>query len=311
MIIPQVTSGTFARLSIVTLLVGAFSIRCGGGDDHAGASGKDAGKKDGAAGLSDGSWAGSDAKGGSGGTLGGDGSASGGSGNPPACVLATHAYSSSGIEYATRFGKIWSFSSGVLAAGFPKDLTNVTRYASGAGPCSGKPAGGCGFDTLAFNSGGSEIVTAYGQKWSFLGDVLEAEFPKDLVSIQRYIDPGGPCEAASSLNCHFDTLAFDPAGPELVTAAGKIWSWNNGALDGGFPQDLTAISRYADATGPCANKTGANCHFDTMTFDSTGAEVVTASGKIWKFTAGVLDSGYPREIASIPYMSGAKNGPCI
>jgi hypothetical protein len=187
----------------------------------------------------------------------------------------------------------------------------VTRYAAGAGPCAGKSSGACGFETLGYGLGGSEVVTAYGQKWSWTGDTLDVEFPKDLTAVPRYAEAGGPCDGKAAGSCHFETLAFDPASGELVTASGKIWSWTNGVIDPGFPKDLTSVGRYSDLTGPCANKTAGNCHFDTMTYDAAGAEVVTVNGKMWSFTAGVLDAGFPKDISSIPYMTGAKKGPCL
>jgi hypothetical protein len=80
------------------------------------------------------------------------------------------------IESITAYGKIFNFDAysdapwlgGNDSPANGTDLTAVTRYV--AGPCAGRPPGGCVFDTRVFTTGDAgvvESITAYGRVWDF------------------------------------------------------------------------------------------------------------------------------------------------
>jgi len=142
---------------------------------------------------------------------------------------------------------------------------------------------------------------------------LEVGFPRDLTTVPRYVDAGGPCAGKAAGTCRFDTVALgDTAGHkvETVTHSGRRWSFTDDVIDLANGESLTSIANYATPPGPCANQTGTDCHFDTMAFDLGAAEIVTAGGKLWRFTGATLDPGYPVELSSISYLSASHGGPC-
>lgn len=78
------------------------------------------------------------------------------------------------IESITAYGRYWNFRSPISGGWLPmdkngSDLTSESRYANG--PCSGKTAGSCTFDTrniFVQNDGKKiETITAYGKYWNF------------------------------------------------------------------------------------------------------------------------------------------------
>ena len=94
-------------------------------------------------------------------------------------------------ESITAHGKYWNFRfDGSPVDGSGSDLTSVTRYAFG--PCVGKAAGTCTFDTRTFvmlNGQYLESITAYGRYWNFPAGsdaALEGDAGGDLASVTRY-----------------------------------------------------------------------------------------------------------------------------
>jgi len=205
------------------------------------------------------------------------------------------------IESITAYGKFYNWDMSAdrkYYVGWPSngsDLTSVTRYV--AGPCSGKTAGTCKFDSRAYftMSDGSivESITAYGKayNWNISSDwKTYTPWPNngfDLTGVSFY--SAGPCSGRSAGTCTFDTRTQVKINGQLidsVTAYGKGYNWypdlspwpNNGF-------DLTTVTRYA--AGPCSGKTAGTCKFDSRAYftmsDGSIVESITAYGKAYNW----------------------------
>jgi arylsulfatase A-like enzyme len=199
------------------------------------------------------------------------------------------------IESITAYGKYWNFdtNTGQQPAGWSgngNDLTSVARYANG--PCLGKPAGSCTFDTRTFNTAlvngvntQIESITAYGKYWNF--DTNTGQQPagwsgngNDLTSVARYAN--GSCLGKPAGSCKFDTRTYFNtvvngvnARVEAITAYGKYWNFDTstGQQPAGWSGNgsyLTTVPRYAN--GPCFGKAADACVFDTRTFTIVGGQ---------------------------------------
>jgi hypothetical protein len=172
------------------------------------------------------------------------------------CVFDTRAFvtlSGDLWESITAYGKYWNFI-GTNATPDPNngaDLTSVTRFAQG--PCTGKAAGNCVFDTRAFVTLSGQVwesITAYGKYWNFIGpnatpDPLNGA---DLTTVTRFAQ--GPCAGKAAGTCVFDTRAFATLGGQLwesITAYGKYWNFigPNATPDPNNGQPLGTVARYA------------------------------------------------------------------
>ncbi|MDO8336148.1 MAG: hypothetical protein Q7T74_05220, partial [Candidatus Saccharibacteria bacterium] len=201
-------------------------------------------------------------------------------------------------ESITAYGKGYNFynSNQTPVTGVNNfDLTTVQRYKDG--PCVGRAAGTCTFDTRAFwyTSDGKlvEAITAYGKIYNFSGATPFTAWPSngsDLTTISRYAT--GPCAGRGAGTCKFDTLDYyiDSTGKQVwesITAYGKGYNFY---ISGAAPVtgvnnfDLTTVQRYKD--GPCFGKAAGQCVFDTRTFWKTSLgmiESITAYGKYYNF----------------------------
>ena len=118
----------------------------------------------------------------------------------------------------TPNGKFWHFD--IDAAGIPSwgsngtDNTQVERYMRTSGPCYGKAAGTCRFDTrtIFYASNGhriESITTPNGKFWHF--DIDAAGIPgwdnngADMTTIGRYVNGDGPCQGKALGTCRLDT----------------------------------------------------------------------------------------------------------
>jgi hypothetical protein len=202
------------------------------------------------------------------------------------------------------------------------DPTTVARYASG--PCQGKVAGACHFDTRTEtldNSGNRlESITAYGKFWNYDKDHnYNLVSTGDLTTVSRYVSSGRPCYGKTSGTCKFDTRTVYTASNghriESITAYGKYWNFdisnNQQLLSSG---DLTTLGRYTQSGGPCYGKTAGTCKFDTLTFvtwsDGHLYESITAYGKYWNFdynnNYALISTG---DLTSVPRYANF-GGPC-
>ena len=230
-------------------------------------------------------------------------------------------------ESITAYGKYWNFNSANNWApmdGNSKDLTAESRYASG--PCAGKSAGTCNFDSRAMyvNTDGSrtESITAYGKYWNFNSANNWAPMDgnsKDLTAESRYAS--GPCAGKSAGTCNFDSRAMyvnDAATgsrTESITAYGRYWNWNENLaqtdqnlrweLQPADNRDLTSVDRYAG--GPCAGKSAGTCTFDSRAMylesNSSKTESITAYGKFWNFNSAngwASVSGNGDDLTTVP-----------
>jgi hypothetical protein len=188
-------------------------------------------------------------------------------------------------ESITAFGKAWNFDA-VTNEPWDEDgwgglpLTSVPRYASG--PCAGRAAGDCEFETRAFYSRGTalvESITAYGKAYNFDAltyapwDGTAAQWPAngtDLTAVPRYAM--GPCASRPEGQCYFQSRTFyasdDGRLVESITAQGRLWEFDTATdepLVGNWSgTDLTAVPRFA--RGPCAGVKEGACVITTRTY---------------------------------------------
>lgn len=141
------------------------------------------------------------------------------------CRFDAVTYANPSSEKVFAYGQLWSYTDGVLDAGFPKDLTTVARFGSNNGPCQGRARGTCVLDTHDYSPDGTvEIVTAYGRVWRWVSGALAAGFPRDLSADPSYASVGGPCEGRVG-SCKLDsTELYVPANPNLQ----YFGAYNNG-----------------------------------------------------------------------------------
>ena len=171
-------------------------------------------------------------------------------------------------ESITAYGRYWNYNANTGAFMSSGDLTSVARYANG--PCAGRAAGTCQFDTVAFttiNGVYTESITAYGQYWNFNLNNLSAISQIStgtLASVPRYAN--GPCRDVVG-TCRFDTVGFFPNGsggwlesitasqPIIVRQPGGGGSWQFDPLG-----NLTNANGTAYSYGANGNGTGAGPH---------------------------------------------------
>ena len=201
-------------------------------------------------------------------------------------------------ESITAGGRAYNFAADSGDAAWAANgmaLSAVPRYA--AGPCSGQPADACNFDTRTFVTLFGQLVesvTAYGKSWNWWvdaqGNYAPAEQGLDLDAVPRfhagpcaYKPPGGPCAFETRTFVDFDGKLI-----ESITAYGRYWNfdayepWTAWPTNGSL---LSEVSRYAD--GPCHDRPGAQCRWDSRTFAVQGGqlvEIITALGRLWKWS---------------------------
>lgn len=226
-----------------------------------------------------------------------------------ACTFETHTafpFQGKVIESVTHHGRLYNFEvNGNPWTTNGMDLSEVAYFASG--PCSGRGAGQCMFETRAFamfpGNHLIEFVTASGKSWAWENG-QPTDRGSDLAAAPRYSEI---CSLRGAGPCVFDTRAFVNVGSQLVesiTAYGKYFAFDlqgNRLRESGA--DLAAVARYA--SGPCQGQT--TCKLDTRAYVTAAnrtIEVVTAQGRVWRFlteTAGfaeVQPSGVPTESLS-------------
>lgn len=199
------------------------------------------------------------------------------------------------VETITAYGRYWNFRAddGSPLAGSGSDLTSVGRYA--AGPCVGRAAGSCLFDTRTFVPMGPELwesIVAHGRYANFkLDGSVIAGSGSDLTTVARYA--AGPCSGRAAGTCAFQTRTMATLGNdtvESITAYGRYWNFVVGqdtALEGQAGGDLSAVERYG--SGPCNGRAASTCVFDTRTMVTLGGkalESITAYGRYWNFPVG-------------------------
>ena len=162
------------------------------------------------------------------------------------CKLDTRYFTLLGFEAVTADGVDWTLDPATDQIIARADLTSVPRYANG--PCRGKAAGKCTFDTRAVSPSRRESVTAYGRYWNFditSGEVLATG---DLTTVARYAN--GPCKDKQAGMCKLDTRAFTQDGGESITAYGSYWTFDLETEAVVATGKLVDVERYA--AGPCA-----------------------------------------------------------
>lgn len=199
------------------------------------------------------------------------------------------------LESITAYGRYWNFRAddGSPLPGNGADLATVGRYA--AGPCAGRPAGACVFDTRTFVMSGDQLlesILGHGRYWNFtLDGAAVAGSGSDLTTVARYAS--GPCNGRAAGTCAFQTRTMATLGNdtvESITAYGRYWNFVVGqdtALEGNAGADLSAVARYGN--GPCNGRAASTCVFDTRTFVTLGdkrIESITAYGRYWNFVVG-------------------------
>ncbi len=196
-------------------------------------------------------------------------------GHPSSCVFDTRTFVILGgvsYESITAYGRYWNWNAddGSVIAGSGSTLDSVARFA--VGPCAGRAAGTCTFDTRTFATLGGvtyESVTAYGRFWNWDasdGSVISGSGSL-LESVARYA--AGPCAGRAAGTCTFDTRTFLASGGvtyESVTAYGRYWNWDaaDGSVIAGSGSLLETVARYA--AGPCAAQAAGQCKLDSRTF---------------------------------------------
>ena len=206
------------------------------------------------------------------------------------------------------------------------DLAGVSFYNAAGGPCAGKAAGTCTFDshTVWYNAGDqtrSQSITIGGKFWNYTspsGGVWNLTGSGDLANTFFY---GGPCAGKSAGTCNFDSRAMyvnDAATgsrTESITAYGRYWNWNENLaqtdqnlrweLQPADNRDLTSVDRYAG--GPCAGKSAGTCTFDSRAMylesNSSKTESITAYGKFWNFNSAngwASVSGNGDDLTTVP-----------
>ena len=159
------------------------------------------------------------------------------------------------IEFITAYGRYWKYD---MAGNFlsSNDLTTVARYVAPGGPCVGRAAGTCLFDTRSVYASPSdgnqqvEFITAYGRLWKYdLSGNLLAAFDLSANPPGRFITANGPCVGRPAGTCRFDSRTvyvsqFDNNQQiEFITAYGRYWKYDmNGNLL--LTQDMTTASRW-------------------------------------------------------------------
>jgi len=220
------------------------------------------------------------------------------------------------IESITARGRLYNFeANGTGWSTNGMALESVPYFASG--PCSGKAAGTCRFDTRTFVTFQGnrliEFITAYGKSWAFENG-NPTDNGSDLSTVPRYTEV---CALRGGSPCRFDTRTFvnvDGQLTEAITAYGRYFAYDmqgRRSKDNGV--DLSAVTRYA--AGPCKGQTAGQCKFDTRTYgllDNKTMEVVTSHGHVYRYSAGE-DSGFaeiqPSGVSLLNTPSWA-NGPC-
>ena len=215
---------------------------------------------------------------------------------PNACGGTTDCGACADQELIVARGRYWSFDNDAAAAPGADNgafLEQIPRYASG--PCVGRAAGSCAFDTevvFSFNGRWTESVTAYGGFWNF--DIDDHYAPitgngLNLETVARYAS--GPCAGQPAGTCRFETRieAFidnfnNGRQTESITAYGKFWNFDSDAPLAGSGQNLETVPRFA--SGPCAGQAPGTCAFDTRSifvFEGRQIESITAYGRFWNF----------------------------
>lgn len=137
----------------------------------------------------------------------------------------------------------------------------------------------------------------------------------DLVTVDRYVNDGGPCVEKAPSSCQFDTrvVYFNPEGDkhEAITAYGKYWNFINGVAQSDNGTNLTEVERYHTSNGPCANLTADNCTFDSrhIYYNANGnkIETITANDKYYNYENGIAVSSNGSLLTSV---SRYASGPC-
>ena len=180
------------------------------------------------------------------------------------------------VESISAYGKYYNFDATDGYKAWPdngSDLTTVPRYA--AGPCKGRAAGQCVFDTRTFVTLAgklTESITAHGKAYNFDASPGAGYKPwpdngRDLTGVPRFA--AGPCKGRSAGQCVFETRTFgtfDGHLVESITAYGKYYNFD--ADDGYKPwpdngSEATGVARFGG--GPCAGQSAASCGFGTRT----------------------------------------------
>lgn len=213
----------------------------------------------------------------------------------------------------------WTNDLTTASYGAPADFTGVTWYTQKNGPCEGRPAGTCHFDTrsIRVESNGDIVVsiTAYGKYWTYnqTTQTIIAE-KQEMTAVSRWMGTNGPCTNRTVGTCLFDTRSIvmeNGRNKEYITAYGKWWKFDllDSSGDPNNGKNLTAIARFA--SGPCVGLTLDNCSLDTYTLFWNGTllgESITAYGKYWNINQdGSGTASGPLE--SLVRFT-ATNGPC-
>lgn len=201
-------------------------------------------------------------------------------------------------------GKYWNYTSpsgGVWNLSGSGDLAGVSYYKVQGGPCEGKSAGTCRFDTQSVwdkpDKTRSQSITIGGKYWNYdspSGGTWNLTGSGNLADVAWYAAAGGPCEGKSGTGCSFDTLTtwYYPGSQtrgQSITISGKYWNYNSDS-PGNWTRtgsgDL-APTFYKDGGGPCAGKSAGTCRFDTQSMwrnpDGTRDQSITIGGKYWNY----------------------------
>jgi hypothetical protein len=159
------------------------------------------------------------------------------------CALGTRTFLSDGTESITVGDDYWNYdgAGNLLSNG---KLDAVPRYASG--PCLGRAAGSCSFESRTFLPDGTESITAYGLYFNYTGAGALIS-SGDLTAVPRYAS--GPCAGKGAGACAFETRTFLPGGNESITIDGVAWTFDPAGAPLGSGS-LFTVARYA--AGPCA-----------------------------------------------------------
>lgn len=227
------------------------------------------------------------------------------------------------IESIVAYGRYWNFVIDRNYQPWPDNgslLTSIDRYVSG--PCAGHSDDGCVFESRSVrvvNGKKVEGITAYGAYYVYEVDNGYSAWPSNgtlLTAVERYA--AGPCAGLTGDSCSFDTKTFvERKGSllESITAYGRYYVFDASNAYAPWPSNgtaLTDVARYA--SGPCAGKSGTDCHFDTFTSEwVSGQEVesITAYGKSYRYWVANSFEAWAsngEDLTAVPRY--ANGGPC-
>lgn len=142
------------------------------------------------------------------------------------CRFDTRTFYNDLESITTPDGKLWNYDS-TNTTWNKLDLLTDGHYHSTGGPCEGKTAGQCRFDTRTFYDDIESITTSDGKYWDY--DTTKTTWSGgDLVTDGHYVDTvnGGVCNGKAEGKCVFSSRTFTDNFEEITTIDGKFFHYD-------------------------------------------------------------------------------------